>query len=227
MIEQQEATWTAVDDYLSGLVLREDAALQAALDDAAAAGLPNIQVTPLQGKLLHLLARAIGARHILEVGTLGGYSTIWLARALPRDGTLVTLEVEKRHADVARANLERAGLGDVVEIRLGRALDTLPELEKEERPPFDLVFLDADKGNTPEYFRRAVSLCHEGSVIVLDNAVRHGAVLDADSSDGDVVGTRAVLQLMGEEPRVDATVIQTVGAKGYDGFALAVVTGTR
>jgi predicted O-methyltransferase YrrM len=224
-VEQQADRWTAVDEYLEGLVIGDDPDLQAALDDAAEAGLPQIQVTPLQGRLLHLLARIAGARRVLEVGTLGGYSTICLARALPRGGKLVTLEVDAHHAEVARANIDRAGLGDIVDIRLGRALDTLGELEKERHEPFDLVFIDADKVNSPQYFRWAVKLGRPGTVIILDNAIRHGSVVDAQSADPDVAGTREVLDLMGSEPHVTATVIQTVGSKGYDGFALAVVNG--
>jgi predicted O-methyltransferase YrrM len=225
-VEQQGNQWTAVDDYLGALVLGEDQALQAALDDAARAGLPQIQVSPLQGRLLNLLARIAGARRVLEVGTLGGYSTICLARALPSDGALVSLEVDAHHAEVARANVARAGLGDVVEIRLGPALDTLRDLESEGHEPFDLVFIDADKVNSPYYFEWAVRLGHPGTVVVVDNAVRRGTVVDATSSDPDVVATRAVLELMGRDTRVSTTVIQTVGTKGYDGFALAVVGPT-
>jgi predicted O-methyltransferase YrrM len=215
--------WTAVDGYLAEQVLGPDPILEAALDDAAKAGLPQIQVSPVQGRMLFLLARIAGARTILEVGTLGGYSTICLARALPPDGRLVTLEVDSHHADVARSNISRAGLSDIVEIRLGRAIDTLRELEAEGREPFDLVFIDADKVSSPDYFRWAVSLGRPGTVVIVDNAIRRGAVLDAQSADPDVVGTRAVIELMGTDPRVSATIIQTVGSKGYDGFGLAVV----
>jgi predicted O-methyltransferase YrrM len=222
-VEHQADRWTAVDEYLEAVVVGDDPVLQAALDDAARAGLPQIQVTPLQGRLLFLLARIAGARRILEVGTLGGYSTICLARALPPGGSLVTLEIEARHAEVARANIARAGLADVVDVRLGRALDTLAGLEKEGREPFDLVFIDADKANNAGYFRSAMTMSRPGTVIVVDNAIRHGAVAEANRTDPDVVGTRAVLELFGKEPRVTATAIQTVGSKGYDGFALAVV----
>jgi predicted O-methyltransferase YrrM len=215
--------WTAVDEYLSEQVLGPDAILEAALDNASKAGLPQIQVSPVQGRLLFLLARMAGARTILEVGTLGGYSTICLARALPRDGRLVSLEVDSHHADVARTNIERAGLRDIVEIRLGQALDTLRQLEAEGGEPFDLVFIDADKVNSPDYFRWAVRLGHPGTVVIVDNAIRRGSVLDAQTSDPDVAGTRAVIELMGTDPHVSATVIQTVGSKGYDGFGLAVV----
>lgn len=220
---EQTQDWTAVDDYLGDAVLGPDRILQAALDDAAAAGLPQIQVSPTQGRMLFLLARIAGARRILEVGTLGGYSAICLARALPADGKLVTLEIDPHHADVARANLDRAGLAGVVEIRVGKALETLGELERENGGPFDMVFIDADKVSSADYFGWAVRLGHPGTVIVVDNAIRHGAVLDAQSTDADVVGTRAVLELMGTDTRVDSTVIQTVGIKGYDGFGLARV----
>ncbi|MBJ7594583.1 MAG: O-methyltransferase [Candidatus Dormibacteraeota bacterium] len=215
--------WTAVDAYLGELVLGRDLVLQQALDDAAAGGLPQIQVSPPQGRMLFLLANLARARTILEVGTLGGYSTICLARALPADGRLVTLEVDAHHAEVARANLARAGLDAVVEIRLGRALDSLREMEEERRGSFDLVFIDADKQNSADYFRWGITLGHPGTLIIVDNAVRHGTIIDAQDSSPDVVGTRAVLELMGADPRVTATVIQTVGSKGYDGFALAVV----
>ena len=223
-MEHSQDRGTAVDDYLAAQVLGPDPVLESALERAAGAGLPQIQVTPAQGRLLFLLARMAGARAILEVGTLGGYSAICLARALPPDGRLVSLELDPRHADVARTNVADAGLSHVVDIRLGRALDTLRALEQENAGPFDMVFIDADKVNSPEYFRWAVRLSRAGTVIVLDNAIRHGAVLDAESADPDVVGTRAVIELMGSDPRVTATVIQTVGGKGYDGFGLAVVT---
>ena len=213
--------WDAVDGYYSGLLVGPDAALDAALEASDAAGLPQIAVSANQGKLLHLIARVRGARRILEIGTLGGYSTIWLARALPADGQLVTLEYDAKHAEVARANLARAGLADRVDVLVGAALDTLPTLEG----PFDLVFIDADKPNNPDYFRAALGLCRPGSVIVVDNVVRGGRVADPTSSDPSVVGSRALAELMAAEPTVDATMLQTVGAKGYDGFALALVTG--
>ncbi len=215
--------WTAIDDYLGATVLGSDPVLRAALDDAAAAGLPQIQVSPLQGRLLELLARIGGARRVLEVGTLGGYSTICLARSLPPGGRLITLELEQRHADVARANLDRAGVAGVVDIRVGAALNTLRLLDAEDPEPFDLVFIDADKANAAAYFDWAVEHAHPGTVIVIDNAVRHGRVIDAQTDDVDVVGTRAVLEHIGNNPSVTATVIQTVGSKGHDGFALAVV----
>jgi predicted O-methyltransferase YrrM len=220
-----EQRWTAVDQYLTDLMVPPDAALDGALRDSAAAGLPSIQVSPNQGKLLHLMARMQGARTVLEIGTLGGYSTIWLARALPAGGKVVTLESEPKHAEVARRNLERAGLTDVVEVRVGRAIDTLPRLQAEGRGPFDLIFIDADKQSNPDYFSWALKLSRVGSVIIVDNVVRKGAVIDADNSDPAVVGVRRVNEMMAKEPRVSATALQTVGSKGHDGFALALVTG--
>jgi predicted O-methyltransferase YrrM len=212
-------TWQAVDGYFTGQLLAPDPVLDAALEANALAGLPPIDVTPAAGKLLHLLARSVGARRILEIGTLGGYSTIWLARALPADGQLVTCEINPDHAEVARDNLARAGLDGLVDVRVGPALDTLPTLEG----PFDLAFIDADKQSNAEYFRHAVRLCRPGTVIVVDNVVRGGRVADAYNSDPDVRGTRAVAEVIAQEPRVDATVVQTVGTKGYDGFLLALV----
>jgi predicted O-methyltransferase YrrM len=213
--------WDAVDGYFTGLAVGADPALDAALRESDAAGLPQIAVSPTHGKLLNLIARMRGARRILEVGTLGGYSTIWLARALPADGELVTLEYSAKHADVARANIARAGLADRVEVRVGAALDTLPTLEG----PFDVVFIDADKPNNPDYFRWALRLTRPGSVIVVDNVVRGGRVADPGDTDPAVVGTRRVNELLATEPTVSATMLQTVGGKGYDGFALAYVTG--
>jgi predicted O-methyltransferase YrrM len=216
-----QQTWDAVDGYFADLLVGPDAGLDAALEASDAAGLPQIAVAPTEGKLLHLVARLRGARRILEIGTLGGYSTIWLARALPADGRLVTLEYAAEHADVARANLERAGLADRVDVLVGPALDTLPTLEG----PFDLVFIDADKPNNPDYFRWALRLTRPGSVIIVDNVVRGGRVADAAATDPAVLGTRALADLLASEPAVDATMIQTEGAKGYDGFAFALVTG--
>ena len=213
--------WADVDRYLVETLVPSDPALEAALADSAAAGLPAISVAPNQGKLLQLLALSRGARRILEVGTLGGYSTIWMARALPADGRLVTLELDPGYADVARANLERAGVADRVEVRVGRAVDLLPALVDEE--PFDLVFIDADKPSNPDYFRWAMRLTRPGSLVVVDNVVRDGAVAEGTSTDPGVLGTRAVLSAMAAEPRVSATALQTVGSKGYDGFALALV----
>ncbi|WP_437338296.1 O-methyltransferase [Sorangium sp. So ce394] len=216
--------WSAVDRYITDLLVPPDAALDAALEASAAAGLPPINVAPNQGKLLNLLARIHGARTILEIGTLGGYSTIWLARALPAGGRLITLESEPKHAEVARANLDRAGVADRVELRLGRALDTLPKLAAEGRGPFDLIFIDADKPSNPDYFAWALKLSRRGSVIVVDNVVRRGAVVDPGSADPNVQGVRRLYELLAAERRVSATAIQTVGAKGYDGLAVALVT---
>jgi predicted O-methyltransferase YrrM len=215
--------WTEVDQYIANLLVPADPALAAALAASDAAGLPAINVTPNLGKLLHLLARIRGARKILEIGTLGGYSTIWLARALPTGGKLITLEVDPKHAEIARANVERAGVGGVVELRLGNALETLPRLVEEGRGPFDLIFIDADKTSIPEYFAWALRLSRAGSVIVVDNIVRKGAVVDAASEDANVQGVRRFLDILAAEQRVTATAIQTVGGKGYDGFAIAVV----
>ncbi|GMV97953.1 MAG: O-methyltransferase [Phycisphaerae bacterium] len=215
--------WTAVDRYFNELLVRPEPALDAALAESAAAGLPAISVSPPQGKLLWLIARAQGARRILEIGTLGGYSTIWLARALPEGGRLITLEADPRHAEVAKANLARAGLNGVVEVRLGRALDTLPRLAAEGCGPFDLIFIDADKPGYCDYLDWSLRLSRTGSVIVADNVVRKGAVLDAASPDPDVQGVRRFNERLAAEPRVAATAIQVVGSKGYDGLAFAVV----
>jgi len=210
--------WTEVDDYVDGLFEPPDEALDAALRASVAAGLPDIQVTASQGHFLQIVARLTGARRILEIGTLGGYSTIWLARALAPGGRLTTLEVEPRHADVARANLARAGLSEAVDVRVGAALDTLPRLEG----PFDFTFIDADKVNTPEYFAWAVKLSRPGSAIVVDNVVREGALADAASGDTAVRAMRRFLEEAAREPRVSMTVLQTVGRKKYDGFAIAL-----
>lgn len=212
--------WTAVDQYVVDHLVPTDEALEAALAATAEAGMPDIGVAPTHGKLLHLLARLRGARTILEIGTLAGYSTIWLARALPPDGRLVTLEADPRHAEVAQANLARAGLAGVVEVRVGRALDTLPQLTG----PFDLVFIDADKVNNPQYLSWATRLTRPGSVIVVDNVVRGGSVLDKDRDDPSVQGTRGLYEAIAANPRLTATAVQTVGVKGYDGFLLALVT---
>ena len=219
--------WTAVDRYITDRLVPSDPALEASLRASAAAGLPPINVSPNQGKLLQLLARVRGARSILEVGTLGGYSTIWLARALPPDGRLITLEADPKHAEVALANIASAGLADVVDLRLGRALDTLPQLAAEGRGPFDLIFIDADKPSTPDYFAWAVKLSRVGSLIIVDNVVRKGAVIDAAGNDPDVVGVRRFYERLAAEPRVSATAIQTVGTKGYDGFAIVLVTADQ
>jgi predicted O-methyltransferase YrrM len=215
--------WTAVDQYINETLIPSDPVLDAALEASAAAGLPSIQVSPSQGKLLYLLARIQGARHILEIGTLGGYSTIWMARALPPGGHLLTLEADAKHAAVARANFVRAGLASVIELRFGPALDTLPRVATEGRGPFDLTFIDADKFTMAEYFEWALKLSRRGSVIVADNVIRHGGVVDAESKDADILGVRRFNEHLAKEPGVSATEIQTVGSKGYDGFALAVV----
>ena len=215
-----DPTWTAVDDYFSKLLLSPDKALEQALADSVAAGLPAIAVSPLQGKQLLVLAQMQSPKKILELGTLGGYSTIWLARALPDDGRLATLEFSPKHAEVARANIARAGLSHLVEIRVGPALDTLPLLAAEKRGPFDFIFVDADKRNNPGYFEWALKLSRPGSVILVDNVVRDGAVADLKNTDPDIVGTRRMHEMIAAEPRVTATAIQTVGAKGYDGYTL-------
>ncbi|HEX4312126.1 MAG TPA: O-methyltransferase [Acidobacteriaceae bacterium] len=215
--------WTEVDRYVEGLLIPSDAVLDAALRASAEAGLPEIAVTPSQGKLLYLLAKMQGARRVLEIGTLGGYSTIWMARALPPDGRLVTLEAEKKHAAVARKNIARAGLSEVVDLRLGPALRTLPELAAENGAVFDFAFIDADKENTADYFAWALRMSHAGTAIVVDNVVREGNVVDGETSDPGVQGIRRFNEALAIEPRVSATTIQTVGSKGYDGFTLALV----
>ncbi|MEV4426680.1 O-methyltransferase [Streptomyces sp. NPDC053792] len=217
--------WTEVDHYFTDTIAPGDEVLTAALADSTAAGLPEIAVAPNQGKLLNLLARMQGARSILEIGTLGGYSTIWLARALPADGRLITLEYDPAHADVARANIARAGLDKIVEVRTGAALDTLPLLEAEGTGPFDLVFVDADKVNNPRYVEWALRLSRPGTVIVVDNVVRNGKVATAHPDDAAITGTREMFDLVAREPRLDATALQTVGTKGYDGLLLARVVG--
>ncbi len=213
--------WDAVDNYFTDLLLGQDPVLDAALEASKAAGLPEIAVAPNQGKLLHLMARMHGAKRILEIGTLGGYSTIWLARALPPDGKLITLEYDPKHADVARANIARAGFSGQVEVRTGRALDTLPGVTG----PFDFIFVDADKNAYPDYFRWALKLSRPGSVMVFDNVVRNGAVIDIGTTDALVLGVRALIEAIANEPRVSATGLQTVGVKGYDGWAVALVVG--
>lgn len=211
--------WDEVDAYITGLFVGRDGTLDAALAHSDAAGLPAIAVSPPLGKFLMLLAKALAARSILEIGTLGGYSTIWLARGLQAEGRLVTLELERHHADVARANLERAGVADHVEIVVGPALQTLDTVEG----PFDLVFIDADKDNYPGYFEHALRLSRPGTVIVADNVVRDGEVINAATDDPRIQGVRRFNERVAAEPRVDATAIQTVGTKGYDGFAFIVV----
>ncbi|MDX3577890.1 MULTISPECIES: O-methyltransferase [unclassified Streptomyces] len=219
----ESQVWDAVDAYFTGRLAPDDEVMAAALRDSDAAGLPHISVTGNQGKLLRILAEVQGARQILEIGTLGGYSTIWLARALPADGRLISLEYDPRHAEVAVRNIARAGLDKVVEVRVGAALESLPRLADENPPPFDLVFIDADKGNNVRYLEWALRLTSVGSLIVVDNVVRGGRVADADSDAEDVRGSRGAIELIGSHPRLSGTAIQTVGAKGYDGFALARV----
>ncbi|WP_371800696.1 O-methyltransferase [Streptomyces sp. NBC_01732] len=219
------ARWTEVDDYFNGLLVGPDEALDAAVEASDGAGLPAMQVAANQGKLLNLLARLQGARTVLEIGTLGGYSTIWLARALPEGGKVVTLEADPAYAEVARANIERAGLADVVEIRVGRALDTLPELAAEGYGPFDVVFIDADKPSNPDYLAWSLKLTRPGSLIVADNVVRDGEVVDGTSDDPKVQGVRRFTELVAAEPTLSATALQTVGSKGYDGLMMVLVTG--
>jgi predicted O-methyltransferase YrrM len=217
--------WSAVDGYVADLLIPFDPMLDAALQHSEAGGLPAIQVTPAQGKLLHLFARLTGARTILEIGTLGGYSTIWLARALPLSGgRLITLEANPKHAEVARANIARAGLAEIVDLRLGAALEVLPQLLSEGHGPFDMIFIDADKANTPSYFQWSLKLARRGTLIVVDNVVRKGDLVNADSSDPDVQGMRRFNELLAAESRASGTIIQTVGNKGYDGFAFVLVT---
>ncbi|MEO8812274.1 MAG: O-methyltransferase, partial [Caulobacteraceae bacterium] len=222
-IGMDQTAWSQVDDYLTGTLVPEDAALTAALADNAAAGLPAHDVSPTQGRLLWIFARVIGARRILEIGTLGGYSTIWMARALPPDGRLVILEADPHHAEVARGNIDRANLGTRVDVRVGPALETLAAIRGEGGAPFDMVFIDADKANNSAYLEHALAMTRPGGIIVADNIVRGGAVADADNTDPRVRGVRAFFDRLGSESRLTATAIQTVGAKGWDGFALAIV----
>ena len=215
--------WTEVDDYLAGLLAPADPVLDAAQASTAAAGMPAISVSPMQGKMLQLLAMSLRARSILEIGTLGGYSTIWLARGMVAGGRLVTLEKEHKHADVARANITRAGFTNAVDLRVGSALDSLPKIEAEGRGPFDLIFIDADKQNIPSYFEWALKLSHSGTMIIVDNVVRHGDVTNATSDDTATHGVRSFFDMLSVTTRVTATAIQTVGVKGYDGFSMVVV----
>lgn len=217
--------WTAVDDYFTELLVNPNPSLELVQEACAAAGLPAISVSPPQGKLLNLLARIRGARAILEIGTLGGYSTIWLARGMVPGGHLITLESDPKHAEVARANIARAGLAEIVEVRCGLAIDSLSQIANEEGGPFDLIFIDADKPSIPDYFSWALRLSRRGSVIVVDNVVRDGEVIDAASTDASVQGVRRFTEMVSHESRVSATAIQTVGIKGYDGFAIALVIG--
>ena len=221
MSELTPETARAVDRYLVDTLVGRDAALDRAIADQRAAGLPAIEVAPTNGKLLHLLTRATGARRVLEIGTLGGYSTIWLARALPEDGRVVTIEAEPRHAAVARASIDRAGVGERVDIRIGRGVDVLPTLADE--APFDLVFIDADKESNTFYLDQAARLGRRGALVIVDNVVRGGRIVDAEDDSAQVAGVRAGLAMLRDDPRFDATAVQTWDAKGWDGFALAVL----
>jgi predicted O-methyltransferase YrrM len=215
--------WDSVDAYTTGLLQPSDPVLEAAIRDSTA--LPNIAVAPAQGQFLHVVARAINARRILEIGTLGGYSAIWLGRALPEGGRLISLEISEEHAAIARGNIARAGLDNKVEVRVAPALDTLAQLKADHEEPFDLVFIDADKRNTPGYFAAAVDLAHIGSLIIVDNVVRQGKLIDLESDDPDSAGMRELIEQMAAERRISPAVIQTVGVKGWDGFAFALVVG--
>ena len=216
--------WTRVDRYFTEQLRLSDPALEAAMQANAAAGLPAIDVAPNQGKFLHLLATLVHAKTVLEIGTLGGYSTIWLARALPADGRLISLEFSAKHAEVAKSNIERARLSGRVEVRVGAALDSLPAIEREGLAPFDFIFIDADKPNNPAYLEWAIKLSRPGTLIVIDNVVRDGAIVDENNSDPAIQGTRKMFDLMSRDTRISSTALQTVGWKGYDGFAVAVVT---
>jgi predicted O-methyltransferase YrrM len=216
--------WTAVDQYICSQLVPADPVLDQVLESSAAAGLPPIAVTPNLGKLLYLLAKIQGAKKILEIGTLAGYSTIWLARALPPGGRLITLEADPKHAEISRNNIAKAGLSQTVEVRLGNALEALPRLEAEKCGPFDLIFVDAEKRDNPDYFVWSLKLSRPGTILVFDNVVRDGAVIDPSNTTPSVEGIRRFNELVAAEPRVTATAIQTVGSKGYDGFAIALVT---
>ena len=215
--------WTAVDEYLNEVLVGADESLEQALARSSDAGFPAIAVSPTQGKFLMMLARIQGARRILEIGTLGAYSTIWFAKALPADGRIITIESEPKHAEVARENVAAAGFGDMVDVRLGKALDVLPDIAAESIGPFDFTFIDADKPNIPEYFDWALRLSHSGSIIIVDNVIREGAVIDANSEDASVQGVRRLNDRLALESSVTVTTLQTVGGKGYDGFTIALV----
>lgn len=219
-----QPTWNAVDKYFKNTLLSSDSVLDDALQDSDAAGLPQHNVAPNQGKLLQLLAKMMGAKRILEIGTLGGYSTIWLARSIPPDGCVVTLEADSKHAEVAIKNIARANLTNVVDVRVGKAIDTLSELVREGSSPFDFIFIDADKPSNPDYLKLSLKLSHPGTVIVGDNVVRNGEVANSNSTDPKVQGVRKFCELLSTEPRLSSTAIQTVGSKGYDGFTIAIVT---
>jgi predicted O-methyltransferase YrrM len=215
--------WSAVDQYVADTLLKSDDSLESAVKASDEAGLPSIQVSAPQGKFMYLLAKVHGARRILEIGTLGGYSTIWLARALPAGGTLVTIEIDPKHAEVAKANVDRAGVGDKVQVLVGNARDLLPDLERRNEAPFDLTFIDADKASIPFYFESALRMSRPGSLILVDNVVREGAVIQADSEDASVQGVRRLNEMLSANSSIEATVLQTVGVKGYDGLAIALV----
>jgi len=219
----QSEKWTEIDNFFSDALIPRDRVLESVLESSRAAGLPAINVSPNQGRLLEMLARILNAHSILEIGTLGAYSTIWLARGMQAGGRLITLEADPEHAAVARANIARAGLQNAVELRLGSASDTLPQISAERRGPFDLIFIDADKKNIPSYFEWALRLSRPGSVIVVDNVVRDGRVIDSKSDDPDIQGVRRFIEMLGANATVSGTAIQTVGVKGYDGFAIVRV----
>ena len=221
--EIESDLWTSVDQYLTEILVPKDASLESALAANAAAGLPSIDVSPTQGKFLHLLARMQGAKRILEIGTLGGYSTIWLARALPPLGTLISLEFNPKHAAVAKENIAQAGLASIVEIRIGPAADSLAQLQAENAEPFDLIFIDADKPNNPTYLEWALKLSRKGTLIVVDNVIRDGQIADPNNPDPAITGTRTMFEMLAANPRLESTALQTVGGKGYDGFAFALV----
>lgn len=218
-----QKTWSAVDEYFNNTFMLSDSELDNTIKESDVAGLPKHNVTPNQGKLLQLLAQIQGARNILEIGTLGGYSTIWLARALPSDGCLISLEANPKYAEVAIKNIAKANLSDIVEVRIGEAIDSLPKLSEEGLAPFDLIFIDADKPNNPAYLQWSLKLSRTGTIIIGDNVVRNGEVINAESSDIKVQGVRKFCELIASEPRLSATAIQTVGSKGYDGFSIALV----
>ena len=215
--------WTSVDNYLGEVLVRQDRHLDNAVAASDAAGLPSIQVSPPQGKLLEIMIEMMGARNILEVGTLGGYSTIWMARSLPVDGHVVTIEIDPKHAHVAQENFNRAGLAQKIELRTGNAREILPAMIDEGAGPFDFVFIDADKASNPDYFGWALEMSRPGSVIIVDNVIREGSIVDAESEDASVKGVRRLNELMAGNPRISVTALQTVGIKGYDGFSVAIV----
>lgn len=224
MLMEQAKIWEKVDQYIEEKLIPHDPVLESVLAENRKAGLPAIDVSPTQGKLLHVLAKMHGSKRILEIGTLGGYSTIWMARALPPEGKLITIEREERHAEVAKANIKRASLQELVEVRVGDALEQLAQMKEEKIGPFDLIFIDADKPNNPNYLKWALEFSHPGTVIIGDNVIRDGEVINHASEDARVNGVRAFFDLLAQEKRVVATAIQTVGSKGYDGFSIGIVT---